>query len=172
MPPSIPIALSTSFSSPSPSGDGCGGRGRGDTDAATTARRCAAARRGRGRGMDRSEEAVRFPASVVEDAAGGGGGRGGEEAAILRSTKKSEATRRTSARSETWTVGHGSHATVFQRSFFSFPLRLLGSARFGTQFRRGRLRSDSLSCGGWRRPRPGPAYHVPLWTRLGCAKAE
>lgn len=165
MPPSIPIALSTSCSSPSPSGGG-GGRGRGDAAAATTARRCAAARRGRGRGMDRSEEAVRFPASVVEAAAaaGGGGGRDGEEAAIPRSTK-SEATRRTSARSETWTVGHGSHATVFQRSFS--PLRLLGSARFGTQFSRNPCR-----VGGWRRPRPGLSYRVPFWTRLGCAKAE
>lgn len=70
---------------PSPSAGG-GGGGRGDAAAATAARRCAAARRGLGGGMDRREDAVRFPASVVE--AGGGGVRDGEEAAILTFQKQ------------------------------------------------------------------------------------
>lgn len=142
MPPSIPIALSTSCSSPSPSGVG---GGRGDAAAATTARRCEAARRGRGGVIDRSEEAVRFPDSVVDAtaAAGGGGVRDDEGAAIffLRSNKAEARSEmkgnKTGMRSATWTrqpQPDSQHATVFRSSgdlYFPLPLRLLGSARFG-----------------------------------------
>jgi hypothetical protein len=52
--------------------------------------------------MDRREEAVRFPASVVEAAAGGGGGgRDGEEAAIF-TFQQSEARKQRGARGEMW----------------------------------------------------------------------
>lgn len=87
MPPSIPIALSTSSSSsppPSPPSRDGGGGGR-DEAAATTALRCETARRGSGGGRERRDE-VRFPASAVV-AAGtgawcGGGERDGKQAAI------------------------------------------------------------------------------------------
>ena len=68
--------------------------------------------------MDRREEAVRFPASVVEAAAGGGGGRGGEEAAIF-TFQQSEARKRRSARGVKGgrvKRGHGSSATATLQS--------------------------------------------------------
>ena len=74
--------------------------------------------------MDRREEAVRFPASVVE-AGGGGGGRGGEEAAIFtfqQSEGRESGEGCEMGESETWTRQLGTSKRYSLPEIFPVPL--------------------------------------------------
>jgi hypothetical protein len=82
--------------------------------------------------MDRTEEAVRFPARVV--VGGGGGGRDGEEAAIFTVQGEAESGRTSPCEAGERTRQLGARATTLQppprTEIFLLPPRLLGSARW------------------------------------------